>query len=95
MNEIIRKVVKGFNFEKVLKAMTTVNWTWLGEKEPPSMDELVLWAMDLLEEAYEMDIGHSISTGGFTATKLKDTDGKVGLCLEFVLTEYIFYYEEN
>jgi len=82
MNEIIRRVIKDFNFVKVHKAMVGLNWTWLNEEEPPSVCELILCAIRLLEEAYKMEPGHSVSTGGFRATNLYNNVDGVGLSLE-------------
>lgn len=94
MNEIIRRVIKDFDFVKVHKAMVATNWTWLNAEKPPSMGELILCAVDLLEEADEMDIGNSVSTGGFTATKCYDDECGDGLSLDFIVAESEFYENE-
>ena len=95
MQKVIEKVIKDFNFEKVHKAMAATNWTWLNEEESPSVCELILCAIRLLEEAYTMEPGHSVSTGGFRATNLYNNVDGVGLSLEFIVTESEFYEREQ
>lgn len=95
MNKIVKKAISNFDFEKVHKAMVGTNWTWLDKKEPPSVGELVLCAIDLLEKAHKMDIGYSVSTGGFTATKHHDDEYGEGLSLEFIVASSEFYEGEE
>ena len=40
-----------------------------------------------------MDVGYSIGTGGFEATKINNEDNGEGLELKFVLTSREFYTE--
>jgi len=82
--EKIEEILENFNFEKVHKVMTFLNWTWSGEKVPTSYhlrDE----ARRLLNEIIKRPEPY-IETGGFRAEK----DGKT-LRLIFVLSEWEEY----
>ena len=87
MKELIDKIIKDFNFEKVHQAMLAVNWYWSSTNAVPSVDNLVLCAQELLQDVSKMEVGYSIGTGGFKATKTKDTDDGEGLQLEFILAQ--------
>ena len=91
MQKVIENVIKDFDFEKVHKVMVVTNWVWLSSDGVPTITELILCAMRLLEEASEMEPGCLISTGGFTATKLYDDEYGDGLSLKFIVTESKFY----
>jgi len=60
----------------------------------PSIGELILQAINLLEETHTRSLGCSIATGGFIATKLYDDVYGEGLSLEFILTQSKFYENE-
>jgi len=70
-----------------------VNWCWGSTHGVPSINELILCAQELLNEASKRDTGCSIGTGGFVATRTENEDGKKGLQLEFILTRSGFYME--
>jgi len=93
MKKVIDEIIKDFNFEKVYRAMVVVNWCWSSTHGVPSINELMLCAQELLNEASKMDTDCSIGTGGFRATKIENEDGEEGLQLEFILTESGFYTE--
>ena len=69
----IKEMEEHFNFEKVHKAMTAINWCWsfgkddLGQerKGVPDLCTIKNRAYSLLKEAY--DENKQISTAGFTA----------------------------
>ena len=90
MKELIDKIIENFNFEKVHRAMLVLNWRWARTNGVPTIGELVLCAQELLQDVSKMDVGYSIGTGGFRATKIDDEDGGEGLKLEFILTEREF-----
>lgn len=63
------QILNGFDFEKVLKHMQSVDWKWLDEV--PNMDDIKGTATSLLVEA-QMDPQDVVSmgTGGFRVYKL-------------------------
>ena len=69
----LERIIEGFNFENVHKAMIATEWYWkLGEDKRgnermgiPSLYTIQNKAYDLLEQAYES--GNSIPYGGFMA----------------------------
>lgn len=92
MKELINEVLDEFDFEKVHKAMKTLNWGWMRSNgKVPSIGQLVLCAQELLEDVSKMEVGYSIGTGGFKAAKVDSYDDGVGLELEFILTRGIYY----
>lgn len=96
MKELIEKVISNFDFEKVHKAMIATNWWWGDTNfEVPSIAKLVVCAAHLLKEVSEMETGHSIGTGGFTATKLYNNEYGEGLSLTFTMTESESYKNDE
>ena len=94
MEELIDKIIENFNFEKVHKVMQTLNWGWMrSDVEVPSVGQLVLCAKELLQDVSKKNVGTSISTGGFKATKIDSKDMGEGLELEFILTSEVFHEE--
>ena len=91
MKELIDKIIKDFNFEKVHRAMLTVNWRWSSTNGVSSISNLVLCAQELLQDVSKMNVEDSISTGGFRATKIASENIGEGLELEFVLTSEMCY----
>lgn len=67
--QIVVQILNGFDFEKVLKHMQSVDWKWLDEV--PNMDDIKGTATRLLVEA-QMDPQDVVSmgTGGFRVYKL-------------------------
>lgn len=67
--QIVVQILNGFDFEKVLKHMQSVDWKWLDEV--PNMDDIKGTATSLLVEA-QMDPQDVVSmgTGGFRVYKL-------------------------
>lgn len=74
-----------FNFEKVHKAMTALNWTWRDEGVP-TISQLKETARRLLKESSENEFGN-IMTGGFKAEYHKDGE----FTLEFILADACSY----
>ncbi len=64
--EILDEVLDEFDFEKVQRAMTALDWRWGVQPEPPSIGELRRKARELLNQVVEGRHA-SVSTGGFTA----------------------------
>lgn len=84
----LEKVLREFDFEKVHKVMTALDWTY-SNGEIPDVDELRKTAEDVLKTAIkirktEKDIKAVCSTGGFTGKCSK----KGHLTLMFVVEEY-------
>jgi hypothetical protein len=71
IRDIIDDVMDGFDFDKVHRMMTAVNWTWGGEEQSPCISELRASARRNLRRAHECCLKHceayTVSSGGFTA----------------------------
>ena len=89
--KVIKEVLHNFDFEKVHKVMATVNWEWEGEGIP-SVADLVLCAYDLLRSVSQSDVGCTMSTGGFEATKNEGCIDEHELQLQFVLEQVCIEY---
>lgn len=87
MKDVIEKVLKDFNFERVHKAMVAMNWTWFDTNGVPSISELVLRAQELLEEVAKKKVGYTISTVGFIVEKMHNDKYGNGLSLMFKMAE--------
>lgn len=97
-NNLINEILANFDFEKVHKTMTLLDWRWVG-RGVPSINEIRDSASERLESAIEQvissknkehhDIGWISSSGGLKATAWKNKKGKLEkLSLEFVLTDW-------
>lgn len=78
--EAIDSILDNFDFERVHKAMTALNWTWITTKGVPEIPDLRQKARELLKDVSKRKSGTTVGTGGFEASK---EDGV--LQLEFVL----------
>jgi hypothetical protein len=66
----ILDIIECFDFDKVHKYMTDINWTWYHEGGVPSIPELKRTAVRLLVEAVEDKTEiTSVGTGGFRVYK--------------------------
>jgi len=83
IDEHIKFIIDNFDFVKVEKIMTYLNWSWLTNDgyKIPSVDQLKNEALSLLFNAYNSNVT-TMSTGGFKVTKNEDY-----LDLEFVLED--------
>ena len=97
IQELIDEVVAQFDYQKVHKVMTDLNWTWYNsqtETKVPSIGELVLKSLNLMSEAankvaYDTSNNRAvISTGCFKATAIRHDGGFITIDLEFVLTAW-------
>lgn len=81
MIKSIPGIIERFDFEKVRAFMIINKWTWRGESDPPTIEQLKSTAMSLLFNVTDQkeDAGNA-GTGGFTAYKLP-----WGLALHFNL----------
>lgn len=62
------KIMRDFNFKRVLRTMKALNWKWAKNKSVPSMADLKETALMLLNDCMKPDcIG--MATGGFYATR--------------------------
>lgn len=77
----IKKILEHFDFSKVHRVMTLLNWKWL-DIGTPDIKKLKDTAKDLLERADSV-----ISTGGFKAS----IDDDNCLQLEFVISDFCGY----
>ena len=70
MMQSIIDIIERFDFDKVHKYMTDIDWQWRGEGVP-SVNELKRTAINLLVEAVEDKTEvTSVGTGGFRVYKL-------------------------
>jgi hypothetical protein len=80
--ELIDEIMDHFNFDKVAKVMTFLEWKWISAEDGiPSVGEIRQSARRLLKDAIKNKT--TIGTGGFRAIY---DDGY--LHLEFILTEF-------
>lgn len=77
-------IMERFNFERVLKAMHALNWTWLGETvELEDLKRTAMILMDSVRHAHEDSEGwKSVATGGFEA-RIDETRGCYCMSLSF------------
>lgn len=87
----IKQIMNNFNFSKVHKVMTLIDWTW-HDDGVPSIESLEITALRLLLEIInEKREGYiSYSTGGFVVSKNINHESTLGydLSLEFVLVSW-------
>ena len=81
-NEHIQFIIDNFNFDKVHKVMEFLTWSWLGDIEAPTIEELKMCAIRLLNDVCDDDV-ETCSTGGFKATRYNDY-----LELTFMVSDY-------
>lgn len=96
--DMINEILAWFDFEKVHKTMTALNWTWAGEGVP-TIRSLKESAEQRLNDAIEQvldpsneehhDIGWISSSGGLKATAWRDENHNLArIQLEFVVTDW-------
>jgi hypothetical protein len=94
VQELIDEIMDNFDFDKVHKVMTFLNWTWWNAAEGvPSTSELRQQARRLLRDA--VDKKSSISTGGLWARykEYPEDDYPVSLELYFAVDHWDAYKE--
>jgi len=80
--EHIKSIIEKFDFEKVNKIMTILDWRWVNnnmELSIPTSYELKEESIRILNDVYDSDM-YSVSTGGLKASKFEDH-----LELEFII----------
>lgn len=82
--EIWKNIERHFNWEKVHKAMTAMNWVWSDSEGVPSIRELKETAKDLLEKLHASEHS-SRAAGGFTASQ-----DEHGIGIEFTVDGYTY-----
>jgi len=88
----IEHIMDTFDFNKVHKVMTSLDWAWYcggGAEKVPELCELRQTARILLYNAKEN--GPIAMTGGFKAVFSKDMPEGERLSLCFMLEESVFY----
>ena len=98
-SKAINEIVENFNWERVQKTMTALNWTWAGEfgSSIPTTGALFRCAIDLLHHAYDgaekEKADYSAGTGGFYARAIIDEETKeiVELRLAFEVCNWDYY----
>ena len=96
----IKYIMEGFDFERVHKAMTHLNWTWRNTSIPqsvPTIEELKNTAFRFLNEVWnESEDGSPVichGAGGFMACR-DIYDGHKIISLRFELSSYGFDIED-
>jgi hypothetical protein len=64
-DEQVKEIMECFEWSTVRSVMVHLNWTWCGNKKPPTINKMKDTARKLLSEAWQYK-GVSI-TGGFNA----------------------------
>lgn len=87
--KIVNNIITHFDFEKVHKMMTAVDWKWYrpesGNTEIPTIDDLRDTATELLYTALNRDmLLRRLGTGGFYVTRNIDDDNITQVKLEFI-----------
>ena len=89
-NAMIAEIMEDFDFKKVHKVMTFLDWKWAigkGERTVPSVYRLIKQAEQLLTEVTKYDDGghHEVATGGLRV--VFDEDGDLELRFEITTSE--------
>lgn len=87
--ELIDEILDNFEFEKVHKVMTFLDWRWVGVL--PDVADLRAQARKLLKECLKFrgEKPRHIETGGFMAEyNLEEEDGYELLTLSFILNSW-------
>jgi hypothetical protein len=82
-------VINNFDFEKVYKVMSFLEWHWYPHERPPTQGEMRELAERLLYEAVKEKT--SVATGGFAASYFPDAQM---LTLTFTV-EGVTVYEDS
>ena len=100
INLKIDEIISEFDFIKVHKVMTLLNWTWYNTNGVPKIGYIVLTARQKLIDCYDKLIISAtenecwIDSGGFKAKSFKTNHGKIEFSLEFILEEKFGNYDE-
>lgn len=96
--DMINEIIAWFDFEKVQKTMSALNWEWADEGIPnlkllkESAYERLKDAIDLAlspENKSKPDVGYFSHSGGFKATAYVDENYNLSfLQLEFIVTDW-------
>lgn len=91
--EKIDEILNNFRFQRVRKTMEFLDWKYSGDKNYPSIEELIKSAKERLNRAYdtlESNNGYpyfSTSSGGFKATAVR-LYGDIELELDFIVESW-------
>ena len=90
MNKQIKYILENFDFDKVHKHMTEVDWTWAFYSTVPSVPALIEMATDQLSNVLKSPMPNTMSAcGGFHAYKFTWPDDSVPeLQLVFAVTAW-------
>lgn len=84
MQERIESLIERVDFDAIREYMRSVNWTWAGYLDTPSIDALKYTARNVLAIAAASPRGNTLAgTGGFVAYKFTWEGGSVELRLGF------------
>lgn len=92
----IEQIMDEFDFDRVQRIMTKVNWTWGGpdkDAEIPNGNELRKCAKDLLKAVVNQNL-LSIGTGGFCAIKIQ-SDKTVKLMLFWGINSMVTEFDHQ
>ena len=84
MTPTITEIMNRFDFEKVRALMLVNNWAWHGERQPPSIDDMIKIVSGLYRSMCGSDRPNTrMSSGGFVLSRWEWADS-VELELSFV-----------
>jgi hypothetical protein len=89
------EIIDNFDFEKVHRCMTLMDWRWATTNGVPSLEDIKNTASRLLLDVIigiRFSATYNVGTGGFHVTYDKKYDG---ILLSFVITEWDDSYIEE
>lgn len=80
-----KQLIAEFDFKKVHRLMTALNWEWGSSEGVPSIGEMRTVVTDLVESLYKHNADSMcISTGGFTVRRYYNEEHREIIEIEFV-----------
>jgi aerobic-type carbon monoxide dehydrogenase small subunit (CoxS/CutS family) len=90
----VPNILESFDFEKVHKVMTFLDWRWADHNRVPTVEELKSAAYELMHESIRLfaengrpQSGMCVSTGGFSANVVVFSSGHTRLQLLFYVDQ--------
>lgn len=86
-SELLDELIEDFEWDKVKRIMEELNWTWWGNDNPPTieeMKEMVRGLYSSIENRVENNEYCFCSSGGFKLTFNPDEDNELSLVFEAV-----------
>ena len=86
----IKHIMNNFNFLRVHKTMTFLNWRWYNSPCIPTIEKIKEVALRLLRDVSKGNTNSSVASGGFKATKSSSTEATCdcNLELDFIIESW-------